>query len=799
MKNNALKITLKIIAFILLLALLASIAIYFALSASLPQLSGDAPVAKLSKPVTVARDALGTAIIRATDMTDAMRALGYVHAQERFFEMDLTRRSSAGELSALFGAAAISMDKEKRAHRFRFRMASIWRDMPAADPAGANLLNAYTEGVNSGLNALNTKPWQYTLLRATPNAWTEIDSLLVMAEMFYMLQSKPMEQAFDNALLREKLGDTLFSWLKPLGGTWDAALDGSVIAPAAMPDATQLNVRNIKPEQPNIGVAAAQDNAMIGSNAWAVGGALTAHGGGMLANDMHLNLGVPNIWFRTQIEIAAEPTNTARNAARRIAGVSLPGVPAMVAGSNGDVAWGYTNSYGKWLDWVQLPADEIITTHVERIDVKGGEAITLDVRETRLGPVLKTVDKQAYALNWIGHRTGAFNMMLTKLVDAKTVDEALHIAQQSGGPHQNVFIVDRHGNLAWTIMGRMPARALSALSSTLNGNDASLRAGFAAPESLNNDWLAPAQYPAIKNPADHRLWSGNNRQLAHVGGALIGEGGFDLGARGQQIRDRLREQSKFDEAALYKIQLDTEARFMKRWVALAIKAAEANRESPNALASLRALNAWNGHADVDEAGYRIARSFRLKVMDALWKSWLNATPAARLKIKSSWDNRFEYAAWQAMGEEAPHLLPQPFEQWHQFLSAQLSAVNAELLSTNPSLGEATWGRRNITAIRHPISRAVPQLGYFLDMPAMPLSGDNHLPKVASPNFGASERMVIAPGHEDTAIMTMPGGQSGHPLSPFYGAGYQDWLEGKPAPLLAGVAKYTLALRPVEIK
>ena len=845
MKNRWLRISLKVMAATLLLALVTLAVLYFILRSSLPQLDGEVIMPKLSKAVSLSRDARGTVTIEADNMRDAMRTLGFVHAQERFFEMDLARRSAAGELSALLGKATLSMDKEKRAHRFRHRMNIVWLQMGSqtgsqaavTDQAAAADLTAYTEGVNAGLNSLSAKPWQYTLLQATPKVWTEVDSLLVMCEMYYMLQANSFEHAFENALLQEKLGATIFNWLKPLGGEFDAALDGSVIEPVAIPGADKINLRIPQPAAATAVFAqvsftntaqAETDNATnIGSNAWAISGALTAHGGAMLANDMHLGLGVPNIWFRTQLEITektdlAQATEAAETTAadkatrikRRIVGVSLPGVPAMVAGSNGDIAWGFTNSYGKWFDWVPLAMDEAITVQREFIEVKGGSAdggenggkdggaALLEVRESRFGPIIKTIGKQSYALNWIAHRPGAINSNLTRLALAKTVDEALLIAQQSGVPHQNIFIVDKLGNSAWTIAGRMPARMQHQPGVSFR-KDASLLADFTAADSIHSDWLAVDRYPIMRSPQMLRLWSGNNRQLGAEGGSAIGEGGFDLGARGQQIRDRLLEAKIFDEAGLYNIQLDTEARFMKRWVARVSAVADANRDNTNALAALRALKTGNGRADIDQAAYRIARAFRLRVLDELWKSWLKAalsptspptttaSTTSSLPPKITWDGRFEYAAWQALSNETPHLLPLPFLTWNQFQAAQLNTVTRELLETNASLAEATWGKRNIARIRHPISRAVPVLGYFLDMPPTPLSGDNNMPKVAAPGFGASERMVVAPGHEASAILTMPGGQSGHPLSPFYGAGHKDWLAGKPSPLLAGERKYRL--------
>jgi penicillin G amidase len=781
MKNRFLKISSRVALVLIALVILLLIAAYFTLRASLPMLDGDIALSRLGSPVTITRDANGTAAITARSTIDAMRALGFIHAQERFFEMDLTRRAAAGELSALLGAATIDYDKKKRQHRFRHRMNEAWPTLPTDQK---NIISAYTEGVNSGITNLGAMPWQYTLLRTTPQPWAEVDSMLVMCEMFYMLQSKSFEDAFVNASLREKMGDALFAWIKPLGGTWDAAMDGSVIAPIAMPTAEQLNVR-LKKASSTISqsteildwspLSTTAENS-VGSNAWAVDGSLTKTGAGMLANDMHLGLSVPNIWFRAEFLIADVD-------AKKIVGVTLPGVPALVAGSNGHIAWGFTNSYGKWFDWVPLPKDEPVTTQRETIEVKSGNAVALDIRETRFGPILETLNDQQYALNWLAHRPGTINPNIMQMMFAKNVDEAIAIAQQSGVPHQNLLVVDTTGKLAWTIAGRMPKQTLQI----------SQRAGWAKPEDVTSEWLSTSDYPVIKNPKDARLWTANSRQLGGEGGAKIGEGGFDLGARGQQIRDRLfaLRDKPIDEAALYAIQLDTEARFIQRWSARMQDVAKQNPLLPNAAETSRILAAWNGRADADQAGYLLAKMFRQKVLDQLWKSWVNS--ATGNVAKATWDQRFEYPATEALDAKAPYLLPLPFDTWDAFLAAQLSAATDDLIKAHGSLGNATWGKANIAAIRHPLSRAVPALGYFLDMPRVPLSGDANLPKVVAGNFGGSQRIVVSPGQEESAIFTMPGGQSGHPLSPFYGAGNRDWLDGVAAPLLATAPAHTLRM------
>ncbi len=768
------------------------IGIYFAMRASLPQLDGDIAAVAFKSPVTVTRDSQGTVNITARDTLDAMRALGFVHAQERFFEMDLARRSAAGELSALLGEATIKIDKDKRAHRLRARMTTQWPQLSAED---RSWISVYTEGVNAGLKSLAARPWQYLLLRTAPEPWQEVDSLLVVSEMYYMLQARGFEERFNDAMLRRQIGDAVFDWVKPLGGEWDAALDGSVAAATSLPSAAVLNVRQAAPTTQNARVAPDQAfdaETKIGSNNWAVGGALSAHGGAIIADDMHLGLGVPNIWFRAQFNIGEGAS------ARRIVGVTLPGLPSMVVGSNGNIAWGFTNGYGQWFDWVAIPQGGELASSVktirETIVVKGAAPIELDVRETSFGPILRSVDKTDYALSWTLYRDGAVNARATAMMFANTIDEAILIAQTSGIPHQNILIGDKSGNVAWTIMGRIPATPADLHKK---------RGTFTALDKLPTAWLAPEKYPIIKNPPDARLWTANNRQLgsdiAESGGNIIGDGGFDLGARAMQIRDRLRAQNNFDEKKLYAIQLDNESRFLKRWSVLALATATVKpNDKTNAIA--KELKNWNGRADIDQTGHRITRAFRQQVLDQLWKSWLAAAQAGREVQGSSGkqdgpDGRFEYAAWAALDARADHLLPQPFASWDDFLAAQLANVHDDLTKQNASLADATWGQRNVTSIRHPFSRAMPFLSAWLDMPKTPLAGDNHMPRVAAPAFGASQRMVVSPGHEEQGIFVMPGGQSGHPLSPFYGAGHGDWLAGKPGSLLSGEATHTLRFVP----
>ena len=793
----------------ILLAILALVALLVAIAAwevhrSVPTLDGQARVPGLQSPVTIARDERGTAVVKGATRLDVARGLGFVHAQERFFEMDLTRRSAAGELSALFGPVALEHDKTRRMHRLRATLTARLAALGAGERA---LLQAYAEGVNAGLAQLGNKPWQYLLLRAEPQPWQPVDSLLVVGEMFWMLQGNSVDEGLALAQWRECVGDEVFDWLEPRGGRWDAALDGSVLTPAAMPGPERLDLRKIMPATPASGAASVVARAdtfaddfdrhepLVGSNNWAVSGARSVSGDAMLANDMHLGLGVPSIWFRAQFEIGGDQPIRAE-------GVTLPGVPAMVAGSNGHVAWGFTNSYGQWFDWVKVPAQPEASqmTHVDEIiAVKGAPGVRLDVTQFAGLPVVATSGGQSYALHWVADIGDAYGLALDDMLAAADVQTALRVAAASGIPQQNMLVADAHGSIGWTIAGALLKDRMPAQYSFARFHPADRLA------TLPHPTLARSAL-SVEQPAGGQLWTANARSFDSPEGrgpaaagahfdAAIGDGGYDLGARAQQIRDRLKATPLFDEKTLGAIHFDDEALFLRPWAGRIAAIAASSTSRPEIT---KLLDDWNGRADADQPGYRLVSEVRKRVLDALWAAWsqpLVETGQCRDR-RHEWHARFEYAAEDALDKQPAHLLPRGFASWDAFLLAEIDATVADMTRNGARpLAQASWGEANRSHIGHVLSRALPILARVLDMPPAPQSGDRNMPHVAAPAFGQSERLVVAPGHEERATLSMPGGQSGHPMSPYYGAGHADWTAGRRTPLLAGAPQHVLTLSP----
>jgi penicillin amidase len=763
---------------------------------SVPQLDGELAMTGLSSPANVERDALGTATIRGNSRIDVARALGFVHAQERFFEMDLMRRAAAGELSELVGAAALPLDKQRRPFRMRSRTAQVLADAAAEDRAA---IEAYSDGVNAGLEALGSRPWEYWLLRAKPNPWTAADSILVMDAMFFDLADATNARELGFAKIRAALPESAYKFLSAGGGPWDAPLLGPPMPYPLLPPPADIDLGKVDPKLLRV-PGESMERKTPGSNSFAVNGALTSTHAALVANDMHLNLRVPNIWFRARL---IYPNTRRQGESVDLIGVTLPGVPALVAGSNRHVAWAFTNSYGDWMDWVRVVPDAADKTRyhgksgtqplkvtTETIKVHGAADESLDVRDTEWGPVLgEDTDGTPLALAWTALQPGALNTEIAHLDLAETVDEAIDIANRSGMPPQNFVAGDKAGNIGWTIAGRIPKR---------EGNyDPLLPSDWSAAGTGWNGWLKPEEYPHLPNPPAQRLWTANARTMDFEGPdyAHLGDGGYDLGARARQIRDDLKAKEQFAPDDMLAIQLDDRAIFLKHWHELLLRTLAGTADSP-AVAEARKLAAdWNDRADPASVGYRLARSFRSEVTDTILDGFAAAVRVKFDDFKMPRLAQAEVIVTAILLQHPANLLPPGYENWEDLLRKCAERATKKLADAPGGLAARTWGESNTAKISHPLSAALPGLGRFLDMPADQLPGDSNMPRVAASSFGASERFAVEPGHEEFGYFHMPAGQSDNPLSPFYGAGHEDWVKGRATPFLPGATKYTLTLKP----
>jgi penicillin amidase len=784
----------RLVIALIVVLILAVLGVWLLLRASLPQLSGAVAGPHLSAPATIERDALDMATIHGASRDDVAWSLGFVHAQERYFEMDLMRRAAAGELSELVGAAALKLDKARRAFRMRTRAMTA---LAAATADERATLDAYGNGVNAGLAALGGRPWEYWLLGSPPRPWSSADTILVRDAMFFDLNDSANARELAFAKIHAALPASVYKFLSTAGGPWDAPLLGPPLAYPLLPPASDINLSKLDPKLLHMPAAKDAKDTVPGSNSFAVSGALTATHAALVANDMHLDLRVPNIWFRARL---LYPNPRRHGETVDLIGVTLPGVPALVAGSNRHVAWGFTNSYGDWMDWVRVnldPADKTryrdaggfkaLNAVKETIKVHGAADEILEVRETQWGPITaEDADGTPLALAWTALQPGAVNTEVLHLDTAESVDEAMAIANRAGMPPNNFVVGDRAGNIGWTIAGRIPIRS--------GGYDPLLPSDWSEPGTGWNGWLAADSYPSLPNPPAQRIWTANARTLdvESADYALLGDGGYDLGARAHQIRDDLKARQQFAPDDALAIQLDDRALFLTHWHDVLMRVIE---QTPALDAMKKYAADWNGRADPDSVGYRLARAFRKEVSDTVLDGFAAAVRAKYPDFDMPKLGQAEAIVDAILLQHPAHLLPPGYADWDDLLRRCAKRVGTELGKRDGGLAARTWGESNTAKIRHPLSSALPGLGRWLDMPPDRLPGDSNMPRVAGASFGASERFAVEPGHEEYGYFHMPSGQSDNPLSPFYGAGHEDWGKGRATPFLPGDTKYTLTLRP----
>jgi penicillin amidase len=788
----------RVLLAVLLLMVGAAAVLWALLRGSLATLDGARSVAGLEGVVTVGRDVLGVPTLRGSDRQAVARATGFLHAQDRYFQMDLLRRTAAGELAALLGPPLVEADRRLRWHRFR----AVAREAAAQLPVEhRRLLEAYVDGVNAGLQALRVRPPEYLLLRATPQPWQPEDSLLAVHAMFLTLQDSTGDEERVQAVYRQVLPPAAFAFFLPLGTDWDAAVDDSVLPSPAIPTAAEFSFTNW-PGATAAGSVPPDGDAdpfRVGSNSWAVDGSVSHSGAALVANDMHLGLGLPNFWYRVRL---LWPRAAGSSATNEVVGITLPGAPVVVVGSNRRVAWAFTNSGLDTTDIVRLELSDTDPTRYrtpsgwqtlepirEVIYVRGGPEETLSLERSVWGPVMPAGDEPGRrALRWAAHLPEAVNLRLREMEEVEDVEAALRLAPLCGIPTQNFIVGDHRGQIGWTLMGRQPRRI---------GFSGRFPESWADGTRRWDGWLTPEEYPRIAAPVGGRLWTANHRVSGQASYLQLGPWGVDRGARARQIRDDLRALRTATPADMLAIQLDDRARFLERWQGLLL--ATLRREEAAGrpgLGEFRArVEGWGGRAAVESGGYGLVRAFRFAVTRLVIEPIEARCRGADPGLRYGW-SQMEQPVWALLTAQPPHLLNPRFKTYDDLLWAAVEKVRADAVVRAGQVAQTTWGDQNRIRVQHPLSRGLPALSRWLDIRPISLPGDSSdLPRILGPHGGASARLAVSPGHEEEGLFHMPGGQSGHFLSPFYRAGHDAWELGRPTPFLPGPTRHRLTLRP----
>ena len=831
-------------------AILAGGLVAYVTYRSMPQTGGSIDVPGLDRTVTVIRDDAGIARVYADTPHDLFLAQGYLHAQDRLWQMEVWRHISAGRLSELFGKATLDTDKFIRTLDFR---GAAKRDMATFGPEVMEALDAYADGVNAyidqhrgnlGLAFVVTglKLGKVGIGGYDPEPWTALDSAAWQKVQSWNLGGNFRTELF-RMLADERLGDSALtdslyppypsdapvitpSGLKGSGGAAASLEPASNLAAAPMAPRSHLAAgaskawRRLAEVGSSVSAVAGLDDATaladsdgIGSNEWVVGPDKSASGGALMANDPHLGLGIPSVWYMNGLHCR----DVSAKCPYDVAGVSFPGVPAIVLGHNARIAWGATNVGPDVEDLVietPDPGDKSaylfkgasvpFETHTESIKIAGADTMKLQVRTSRHGPILNGVVDELEkapptALRWtaLAVPDGTLEAIF-KLNIATNFEEFRSALEGYGSPAQNFVYADVDGHIGYQLPGYIPKRS--------EGD----RGDRPVSGEGDQEWtgrIAFKDLPWQLDPASGIIVAANNAAVDGAYPYFISED-WDRGDRAQQILSLLdtAERSGITLDEVRSIQRDTVVLRAERLIDALPNAVPATADGKALIARIKG---WDQKCPVDSTGCAAYMSFELRLIGAIFEDELG--PLTRDYVGSD-------AAWA----KAIDLLAHPEDPWWDDTRTEGTTETAPLIVTTTidrtaselrsALGEPdkwTWGRLHTLTLREDIygkSGIGPLEWYFnagsREAPGAAGTIDNlyYKPEVAyadpyEPDFkpvgldrvfnvtnGPSYRMTLDMSDLESARIIQTTGQSGNPFDKHYSDLVDRWLRGDSLPL-----------------
>lgn len=794
-----LRITLVVI---LAAALLAGLAGWWLLRRALPQLDGVASLPELKREVSVERDLWGVPTIRAEFLEDLVTAHGYVHAQDRLWQMDLLRRVAAGELSEIFGAATLETDRGHRILGLRPAAERTVREMPAET---RSLLEAYARGVNRSIEQQRGRlPCEFLVLRYMPRPWTPVDTALVGAYMHEVL-STSWRAELNHARVLARVGEERARELYVVDSPLDRFLVGDTkgkkpksetAAGQSRQDPSGRDPRYNRGRdehrasveyRPKVSGSSSDEResaaeflrhfeeeiaALAGSNNWVVSGQHTYSGKPLLANDTHLPLDLPCIWHLVHLQA---PGWTVK-------GFALPGVPLVIIGHNERIAWGFTNNgadvqdlYAETMNpqnqklyrangaWVEAEVRR------ELIKVRGRPNDSVEVMITRHGPVVERDGNTAYALRWTATEPGGLDYAFPLLGRAQNWQEFLAVLQQVPGPAQNVVYADVEGNIGFAVAGKVPVRKKGDGSLPVLGDTA------------DYEWTGSIPFeelPQVLNPPDGIIATANAK-VAGPGYRWHLTDRWEAPYRTARIYDLLSGTRRLRPQDLIRIQTDLVSLpnlFLAEELRLAATA------QPSALADARTkellqrLEGWKGEALASSVETAFVEFMRRALLRNLLRPYLGEDTGLY-----RWRRSGDFVE-KVLRERPAHWLPKSFPTYDHVLLASADEAVRELESESGSsdLREWRWGRFMRLAMSHPLGRSRWLQGW-LGAPRVEQNGTSFTVKQTGPNFGPAMRFVADLADWDRSLMNITFGQSGQLLSPHYRDHFAVWLEGRGLP------------------
>lgn len=706
---------------------------------------------------------------------DVYYAQGYVTAKHRLWQMDFQTRFAAGRLSEVVGDKAIEVDRYQRRMGMVYGAENSLKGM-MADPKSREMILAYTAGINDYIHSLKKGklPLEYKILDFKPEDWTPIKCALLLKQMSAVLAMGSDEFYMTNILKKygPEITKDLFpdypfkeSPIIPVGTKWD-------FEPLPIPQTptgyTEMMTGNIKTAQKIEG---------IGSNNWAVNGSKTESGSPILANDPHLDLSLPSIWY--QIQLNAPGLNSY--------GVSLPGAPGIIIGFNKDIAWGVTNVAADVLDFYQIKFKDNshqeywynnswkkTTKRLENIKIRGAADEVDTVFYTHQGPVVY-LQKAKYskannvpignALRWIAHDSSNELMTFYYLNRGKNYADYRKALTFYTAPAQNFIFASAENDIAITPNGKFPLKWKNQGKFILDGSD---------PGNDWQGWIPASQNPTVKNPPRNFVSSANQSSTDQTYPYYI-NWEFAPYERGQRINNRLTAMSKINVDSMRNLQTDSYSITADDVLPHILPLIDASKLNATQKEGLSYLTKWNKYFEAKEIG--------ASIFD-LW--------AKRLSY-DIWDDDFTIAdvpmRYPSRDRTIELIRKDPNAKWFDNVKTSKRETLADLVNESfkfacdslerkygPIGKNWNWGDVKGTNVPH--LAKIPGFG----SKKLAIGGAKSTVNAMSEANGPSWRMVIELGKNVKGHGVYPGGQSGNPGSPFYDNMIDTWAQGKLNPL-----------------
>ena len=796
---------------------LAATLIWWIAYRPLPQVDGRVSLQGLKAEVTVDRDAWGVPHIKAKSLADLAEAQGYIVAQDRLWQMDLLRRVARGQLSEILGPATLPIDRRFRTLRFG---PAAEREAGSLEGDAKLVIQAYARGVNRFIETHQNKlPLEFILLKYKPQPWRPSDTL-VLAGYMYQTLTNTWEEELNRARVTQRVGPArardLFSE--------EAALDHFVIGdPNVADDGSQrtgtdsgdddddditpdtvLKARENAPvPRPFIDLTSSLAPSVIawiaetqselrhglGSNNWAVSGDHTATGKPLLANDTHLELSIPPIWY--EIHLTAPGWN--------LKGFTIPGAPMIIIGHNDHLAWGFTNSgadvqdlYAETLNpmnpdqysvhgnWTDAEVDN------ETIRVKGAPDDRLKVLITRHGPIVHSEGNTAYALRWTATEPGGLANSYNMIGKAQNWEQFRQAMKRVWGPAQNAVYADTEGNIGFIVAARIPIRKKGHGEVPVPG------------DSDDYEWTGYVPFdklPQALNPASGFIATANARVVGPNYKPYLTDR-WEEPYRLARIWDLLHDKHDLRPADMLEVQTDIYSYphvFLADQLAAAEKAVAP--KDPRTKQLIANAKDWNGMADPDSTVVPFLNAVRLAALRLLLEPYLGSDTQLYQWRSTAFLQRI-------LTDRPEKWLPKKYGTYDDLLIAAADDSVSQLQQQTGSsrIEDWSWKRFDSLTMFHPLGRQG-FLRSLLSITGKPQGGTAFSPRAATPHHGPAMRFIADLANWDDSIMVIPTGQSGQFGSSHYSDQFPYWYEGRPiaSPFSdaaeANARQHTLTLEP----